>query len=93
MNNPFIFLTDLHQNTIRINIGHIMTYDSRKFKDSDETYTYVLLAGGNALSREVKETPEVIDQMIAEYYNGQSTKTQRNYMVQKREQNGSYKTV
>ena len=70
MRNPFIKLTDLHDDTIRINIRHIMTYDRRKFSNSDATYTYILLAGGNALSRNVKETPKVIDQMIAEYYSG-----------------------
>ena len=70
MKNPFIFLTDLHQNTIRINIRHIMAYERRRFRDSAREYTYILLAGGNALSREVEETPTVLDQKIAEYYKG-----------------------
>ena len=68
MKNPFIFLTDLHQNTIRINIRHIMAYERRSFRDSSREYTYILLAGGNALTREVEETPTVLDQMIAKYY-------------------------
>ena len=70
MKNPFIFLTNLQQNTIRINISHIMAYERRKFRDSSREYTYILLAGGNALTREVEETPTVLDQMIADYYNG-----------------------
>ena len=70
MRNPFIKLTDLHDDTIRINIRHIMAYERRKFRDSSREYTYILLAGGNALTREVEETPTVLDQMIADYYNG-----------------------
>ena len=69
MRNPFIKLTDLYGTTIRVNISHIMSYSLKKFdRPSTRTYTYILLAGGNALTRSVEETPEVIDQMIAEYY-------------------------
>jgi len=69
MRNPFIKLTDTNGKTIRVNIRHIMSYDLRKFdRPSTRTYTYILLAGGNALNRSVEETPEVLDQMIAEYY-------------------------
>ena len=69
MRNPFIKLTDLYGNTLRVNIRHIMSYSLKKFeRPSTRTYTYILLAGGNALTRSVEETPEVIDQMIAKYY-------------------------
>lgn len=69
MRNPFIKLTDLYGNTIRVNIRHIMSYSLKKFdRPSTRTYTYILLAGGNALTRSVEETPEVIDQLIAKYY-------------------------
>ena len=69
MKNPIIKLTNTHGKTIRVNITYIMSYDRRKFDHpSTRTYTYILLAGGNALTRSVEETPEVLDQMIAEYY-------------------------
>ena len=69
MKNPIIKLTNTSGKIIRVNITYIMSYDLRKFDSpSTRTYTYILLAGGNALTRSVEETPEVLDQMIAEYY-------------------------
>ena len=46
-----------------------MSYSLKKFdRPSTRTYTYILLAGGNGHYRSVEETPEVLDQIIAEYY-------------------------
>jgi len=71
MKNPFITLTLIGNNKVkcRINITHIMSYRQKQYSDSKGKYTYILLAGGNALSREVNETPEEIDDMISQFYN------------------------
>ena len=70
MKNPFIFLTLVGPNEVkcRINISHIMSYRQKQYSDSKRKYTYILLAGGNALTREVTETPEYIDTLISNFY-------------------------
>ena len=70
MINPIIKLTGTNGRTIRININHIVTYDQREYdysvKGNPPHYTYIVLNGGNAITRSVIETPEEIDEMIQE---------------------------
>ena len=59
--------TDGHP--VRINVNHIVAYDLRSFKKQygqkvAETFTYILIAGGSGCSRNVKQTPEEIDDLI-----------------------------
>ena len=70
MKSPFITLTLVGPNEVkcRINIKHIMSYHQKQYSDSKRKYTYILLAGGNALTREVTETPDHIDTLISNYY-------------------------
>lgn len=70
MKNPFIILSGTNGRTIRINVHHIVTYDQRRFERTSRHspelwYTYIVITGGNAITRSVEETPEQIDAMIA----------------------------
>jgi len=69
MINPIIKLTGTNGRTIRININHIVTYDQREYdysvKGNPPHYTYIVLNGGNAITRSVIETPDDIDELIA----------------------------
>ena len=69
MPNPFITLTLVGHNEVkcRINLTQIMSYRQQSSAGSRKKYTYILL-GGNALTREVTETPEHIDALISNYY-------------------------
>lgn len=63
--NPFITLTKINgEGYVSININHIVAYERRKFRDTGNPYTYVLINGGSGCSREVVETPDKIDLMI-----------------------------
>ena len=63
--NPFITLTKINgEGYTTLNINHIVAYERRKFKDTGNPYTYVLLSGGSGISREVEEKPDKIDLMI-----------------------------
>ena len=68
MVNPIIKLTGTNGRIIRINVNHIVTYDQREYdyrKENDPPYyTYIVLNGGNAITRSVTETPEEIDEII-----------------------------
>ena len=69
MRNPFIILTSLRGNRVRVNINHIITYSPRKFSDSNKYYTYMTNASPALLDTEFRETVKEIDAMIEEYYN------------------------
>ena len=65
--NPFITLTTDEGHTVRLNVNHIVSYDRRSYKKQygqkvAPTYTYVLLIAN--CTRNIKETPEVIDELI-----------------------------
>ena len=65
--NPFITLTTTDGFPTRVNVNHVISYDLRAFKKqygqkNPETYTYVLMTS-NCI-RNVKETPEEIDELI-----------------------------
>ena len=63
--NPFITLTKIRgEGYVNINIHHIVCYERKKYRDSENMYTYILLSGGSGISREVEETPDKIDMMI-----------------------------
>ena len=67
--NPFIILTTTDGHPVRINVNHIVAYDLRSFKKQygqqvAQTFTYILIAGGSGCSRNVKETPDEIDELI-----------------------------
>ena len=69
--NPFITLTTTDDHPVRINVNHIVAYDLRAFKKQygqqvAETFTYILIAGGSGCTRNVKKTPEEIDELINE---------------------------
>ena len=69
--NPFIILTNTEGHKSRYNVNHIVAYDLRAFKKQygqqvAETFTYILIAGGSGCTRNVKETPEEIDELINE---------------------------
>ena len=64
MRNPFIILTSLRGNRVRVNINHIITYSPRKFSDSNKYYTYMTNASPALLDTEFRETVEEIDEMI-----------------------------
>ena len=69
--NPFIILTTTEGQPVRLNVNHIVAYDLRAFKKQygqqvAETFTYILIAGGSGCTRNVKETPEEIDELINE---------------------------
>ena len=69
--NPFIILTTTEGHPVRLNVNHIVAYDLRAFKKQygqqvAETFTYILIAGGSGCTRNVKETPEEIDELINE---------------------------
>ena len=70
--NPFITLTRINRGgNVYINVNHIVAYDLRAFKKQygqqvAETFTYILIAGGSGCTRNVKETPEEIDELINE---------------------------
>ena len=71
MINPIIKLTGTNGRIIRINVNHIVTYDQREYeypsKDNPPYYTYIVLNGGNAITRSVTETPEEIDEIIEKH--------------------------
>lgn len=65
--NPFITLTNTEGHKSRFNVNHIVAYELRSFKKQygqqvAETYTYVLLTAN--CTRNIKETPEEIDELI-----------------------------
>ena len=65
--NPFIILTTTEGGQTRINVNHIIAYELRAYKKQygqteAKTYTYMLLTSN--CTREVKETPEDIDEII-----------------------------
>ena len=65
--NPFITLTTTDGHPVRLNVNHIIAYDLRAFKKQygqqvAKTFTYVLMTS-NCI-RNVKETPEEIDELI-----------------------------
>ena len=67
--NPFIILTTTDGHPVRLNVNHIIAYDLRAFKKQygqqvAETFTYVLMS--SSCTRNVKETPEEIDELINE---------------------------
>ena len=67
--NPFITLTETDGTRVRINVNHIVSYDLRAFKKQAyqqvaETFTYILILGGSGCHRNIKETPEEIDELI-----------------------------
>ena len=65
--NPFITLTNVNGEQVRINVNHIVTYQRRAYKKQygqkvPTTYTYVLLVGN--CTREIQEQPNEIDELI-----------------------------
>lgn len=65
--NPFITLTNMDGEQVRINVNHIVTYQRRAYKKQygqkvPSTYTYVLLIAN--CTREIQEQPEEIDELI-----------------------------
>ena len=63
--NPFITLTKINnEGDVDINVNHIVAYERRMFKGSQQKYTYILINGGSGCTREVEETPETIREMI-----------------------------
>ena len=73
MRNPIIILNSTCGKKTRINVNHIVTYDQRKkertYKNqAEQYYTYIVLHGGNAITRTVEETPQQIDDLIADVY-------------------------
>ena len=68
MRNPFIVLTSLRGNKVRVNINYIITYAPRKFSNANDYYTYMTNASPALLDTDFKETVDQIDRMIAEYY-------------------------
>ena len=76
MKNPFIILTAIETGQkVRVNILHIISYTTEKFKDldrkymnSDKTYTYVTTSKSNYNS--FIESVEEIDEAINAYYGG-----------------------
>ena len=73
MRNPIIILTGTDGKKIRINVNHIVTYDQRKKErmsraEAEQYYTYIVMLGGNAITRTVEETPQEIDDLIADVY-------------------------
>ena len=65
--NPFITLTNVNGEQVRINVNHIVTYQRRAYKKQygqkvRTTYTYVLLVGN--CTREIQEQPDEIDELI-----------------------------
>lgn len=67
--NPFITLVTTDGHPVRINVNHIVAYDLRSFKKQygqkvAEMFTYILIVGGSGCCRNVKETPEEIDELI-----------------------------
>ena len=73
MRNPSIILNTTCGTEIRINVNHIVTYDQRKRErtsrnQAEQYYTYIVLMGGNAITRSVEETPQLIDALIADVY-------------------------
>ena len=73
MRNPIIILNTTCGTEIRINVNHIVTYDQRKRErtsrnQAEQYYTYIVLLGGNAITRTVEETPQQIDDLIADVY-------------------------
>ena len=68
MRNPFIVLTSIQGNKVRVNILHIITYTSVKYSDADQYYTYMTNSSPALVDTKFKESIEEIDKMIAEYY-------------------------
>ena len=65
--NPFITITNMDGHKVRLNVNHIVTYERRAYKmqygqTKPTMYTYVLLVAN--CTREIKETPEEIDEII-----------------------------
>lgn len=78
MRNPIIILSCTNGRTIRINVNHIVTYDQRRLErtsrnQAEQWYTYIVLLGGSTITRDVEETPEEIDNLIAEIYPQEKT--------------------
>ena len=74
MRNPIIILNSTCGMKIRVNVHHIVTYDQRKkerrshWNQAEQYYTYIVLLGGTAITRTVEETPQQIDDLIADVY-------------------------
>ena len=73
MRNPIIILNTTCGMEIRINVHHIVTYDQRKKErmsrnHAEQYYTYIVLLGGSTITRTVEETPQQIDDLIADVY-------------------------
>ena len=63
--NPFILLTRIKgKGKVRINVNHIVLFEQKTYSDSPAKYTYILVQGGQGVTREVEETPEQIEEMI-----------------------------
>ena len=65
--NPFITLTTTDGHPVRLNVNHIIAYSLKSYKKQygqavAPTYTYVLLISN--CTREIKETPDEIDELI-----------------------------
>lgn len=65
--NPFITLTNVDGEQVRLNVNHIVAYERRAYKlqygqTVPTTYTYVLLIAN--CTREIQEQPEEIDELI-----------------------------
>ena len=69
MRNPFIILTSVQGNKVRVNILHIITYTSVKYSNTDKYFTYMTNASPALMDTKFKESVEEIDAMIEEYYN------------------------
>ena len=69
--NPFITLTTLDGQAIDINVTNICLYEKRGYRDSTETYTYIVFQSGGAVTRNVRETYETIQSRIQNYYTQQ----------------------
>ena len=68
MRNPFIILTSVQGNKVRVNILHIITYTAVKYSDSDRYFTYMTNSSPALTDTKFKESVKEIDKMIAEYY-------------------------
>ena len=78
--NPFITLTNVNGEQVRLNVNHIVAYERRAYKlqygqTTPTTYTYVLLIAN--CTREIQEQPDEIDELINHaVYNIPLTQTQ-----------------
>ena len=66
--NPFITLTTTDGESIDVNITTICIYEKRTYRDSKDTYTYIVFATGGTVTRNVREKYETIKTLINNYY-------------------------